>query len=100
MDSDGDHIDCLGVADNINQIKKHLGVYSTNETPRKICIKVTPIRKKDQHETGGWRWHKWGAYIGTQKPKMEYLYNEPNIDLVYVFHIYEMETQFSKRLFQ
>ena len=37
-----------------------------------------------------WRWHKWGPYIGTKEPKCEYLYDEPEIDKVVIFELYEI----------
>ena len=56
---------------------------------RTFVVSMTPIDRDDEPEDGGWRWHKWGAYIGTQKPTCEHLYDEPDIDLVYCYHIYE-----------
>jgi len=49
------------------------------------------IRKDLEPTDGGWRWHKWGEYIGTQNPQMEYIHDEPEIEKVYVYHIYELE---------
>ena len=63
-----------------------------------IVISVTEMRKDEQPEDGGWRWHKWGEYIGKQEPKCEYLYDEPNIDSVYVFHIYAVRPKLEKKL--
>lgn len=59
------------------------------ESERKFVVTVSAIRRADQPDWGGWRWHKWGEYIGTQDPQHEYLYHEPHIDLVYCYHIYE-----------
>lgn len=56
---------------------------------RRFVIRVTEVRKDRQESSGGWRWHKWGEYIGKQTPTTEYLYNEPVIDRVFVYHIYE-----------
>lgn len=51
---------------------------------------LTPVRKADQTHDGGWRWNKWwGPYIGSQRPQFEYLYDEPEIDEVFCYHIYE-----------
>lgn len=81
-----------GVADSPEQAlayaKKHLADSSKNH-----CVFVTHITK-DAANAGqgdGWRWHKWGEYIGTGTPTMEYLDDEPLFDTgVYVFHIYEV----------
>lgn len=63
---------------------------------RNYAVYLTPIKKKDQPSEGGWRWHKWGRYIGKQKREgHEYLYDEPNIELVYAYHIVELHTEFS-----
>jgi hypothetical protein len=48
-------------------------------------VLLVRISKSDEPAEGGWRWHKWGPYIGDKKPTREYLVNEPEIDAVYVF---------------
>lgn len=60
------------------------------EDERRFVISVTEIRHEDQPESGGWRWHKWGEYIGEYEPQHEYLYDEKDIDSVWCFHIYEV----------
>lgn len=42
---------------------------------------------------GGWRWEKWGPYIGTQRSVADYLHDEPDIDYVYTFHVYKELSQ-------
>ena len=59
--------------------------------PRQLIIALTPIVRSEEPAHGGWRWHKWGEYIGTHHPQHEYLYDEVGIDQVYVFHIYEVK---------
>jgi hypothetical protein len=49
------------------------------------------ISKKDQPYVGGWRWHKWGKYIGDQNPMCEYIADEPEIDFVYVYNLYKVK---------
>ena len=76
-----------GVCDNVEQV---LALYPELETSeRKFIVTITEVRHANQSATGGWRWHKWGPYIGTFKPQHEYLYDEVGIDAVKVFHIYE-----------
>lgn len=58
--------------------------------PRRFLVVFTPIRKEDQSEEGGWRWHKWGPYIGTQNAQMEYLADEVDIEEVYVYQLLEL----------
>jgi len=81
-----------GVCDNYKQILEQYPFIETDD--RKFIIALIPISKKHQSEHGGWRWHKWGKYIGTQTPICEYIYDEPEIDLVYVYHIYEVISGF------
>ena len=85
-----------GVADNIEQIKEHFKemIHSDNS----LVISVTEMRKDEQPEDGGWRWHKWGEYIGKQNPQNEYLYDEPNIESVYVYHVYAVRPKMEKNL--
>jgi hypothetical protein len=56
---------------------------------REFVVTLTPIRKADEPADGGWRWHKWGEYIGAQEPQCEYIHDEPVIESVFCFHIYE-----------
>jgi hypothetical protein len=79
--------ECYGVADNIDQVCKLYkdAISSTNP----VVISFVELNKSDEGE-GGWRWHKWGKYIGVQKPQCEYLKDEPIIEKVIVFHIYSV----------
>lgn len=85
---DEDWPDDFGVCDHWSQVIERWPELLTD--PRRFVVTVTPIRKTDQTASGGWRWHKWGEYIGTKDPQYEYLYDEPDIDVVYVFHILEV----------
>ena len=77
-----------GVCDNWKQIfeKIHKLKYY-QESTEKFCIFLCRHRKIDQPDWGGWRWHKWGRYIGEYEPQAEYLYDEPEIDEVFTFHV-------------
>ncbi len=57
------------------------------EDERIFAVFFTPIRRAEQSSEGGWRWHKWGEYIGDKTPTTEYLYDEPDIGEVYTVHI-------------
>lgn len=85
---DGYEISPYGVADNVDQV---LALHDFEGDPRKYFISIVEIRKDQQPDYGGWRWHKWGEYIGTREPQREYLYDEPEIDSVITYHIYEVE---------
>ena len=56
---------------------------------RQFVVTLTKITKAEQPARGGWRWHKWGEYIGAETPTTEYLHDEPLIDTVCCYHIYE-----------
>ncbi len=92
------HLDCpplsrgfdiYGVCDSVEQLIGSLPEEVT-EGHRFFCLAVTPIRKADQPAEGGWRWKKWGPYIGTKQPATEYLYDEPLIDEVLCYHLHEL----------
>lgn len=80
-----------GVCDNAEQILKK---WSHLENGRqRHFITMTPISKEKQPPSDGWRWHKWGEYIGNHDIKCEYLYDEKDIEVVYVFHIYTLQSE-------
>jgi hypothetical protein len=83
-----DSYDNHGVCDNYQQILDKFPVLV--ESKVKYCICITPIEKKKQSSWGGWRWHKWGAYIGNMEPTCEYLFDEPIIEKVYVYTVYKL----------
>jgi hypothetical protein len=79
-----------GVCDSPDQLLAHpLGQWIV-ASERRFTVSLTCIRKADEPAQGGWRWHKWGEYIGDKSPQYEYLYDEgPDIAAVYCFHVYE-----------
>ena len=78
-----------GVCDNLEQV---LEKYKDKvEDPAKnYIITLTPVLREEQSPDYGWRFHKWGEYIGTHNIKYEYLYEQKDIDLVYVYHLYRV----------
>lgn len=78
-------IPTYGVADNYQQV---IDKYSLDTVDVPLVLFITEVRKDEQYESGGWRWHKWGEYIGDQEPTREYLYDEPHIESVVCFRIY------------
>lgn len=75
-----------GVCDNLEQLKSRLPK-EVIESQTHYVISIVNIKKSQQPSTGGWRWHKWGPYIGNQNPLCEYLYDEPNIEEVFTYSI-------------
>jgi len=91
-DSFSDGNDCrdnYGVCDNHEQILKEYPELQEC-TDRNFVVLMTPIVKAEEPEKEGWRWHKWGDYIGDYEPQCEYIHDEPLIEKVYVYHIYEV----------
>lgn len=77
-----------GVCDNYQQLlDKCPEIVNSNE--RQFIVTLFQVDRDDQDEEGGWRWHKWGDYIGDETPTCEYLYDEPDIDRVYCYQVYE-----------
>lgn len=81
-----------GVADDIEQIKEFYKdlIKDPND---KFVIAVTPVYqdKENKGNGGGWRWHKWGQYIGKLNPQHEYLDDEEfgdDFEYVLCFHLY------------
>lgn len=80
------YFNSYGVCDTPEQLYSH--VKFLNILDEDYTVFLTPILKEEEPSHGGWRWHKWGEYIGNQKRiGAEYLYHEPHINLVYVFGI-------------
>lgn len=78
-----------GVCDNYQQVLEKCPELRLDKD-RKFIVTVTKIEKATQPSDGGWRWHKWGEYIGTQEPQCEYIFDEPDIEEVFCYHIYEI----------
>jgi hypothetical protein len=79
-----------GVCDNIEQVKEKYKKWIEDDN-FKCCISFTKVEKSAQSERDGWRWEKWGEYIGTKNPECEYLYDEGDeIKEVYCYHIYQI----------
>lgn len=76
-----------GTCDNVQQI---LDEYPELQDPnRQFVVFVATVVRADQPATDGWRWHKWGPYIGKLKPEHEYIYDETDIEQVLIYEIYE-----------
>jgi len=85
---DGSYFGEYGVCDNYQQVLEKYPFL--NEDSNQYVLTVTVVKKSDQSESGGWRWHKWGEYIGTKNPQHEYLYDEDDsIQEVFCYHIYK-----------
>lgn len=78
-----------GVADDVDQVLKYYKTY-IDDKDRKFAIIITPVLRSEEPSDGGWRWHKWGEYIGNQNPSSEYLYDETDIDKIVLFSVVQI----------
>lgn len=84
-----------GVCDNASQaldvydeiVKKSTSKEAEKQMNGEFIIRLMPVFQKYNTD---WRWHKWGGYIGEQKPEYEYISDETDIDMVYAFKIYKI----------
>lgn len=76
-----------GVCDNYQQILVRYPELQAED--RTFVVFMTRVTHAEQPDSGGWRWHKWGEYIGTHELQHEYLYDEKGIEEVFCYHIYE-----------
>lgn len=90
MYGDLHHVE-YGVCDNADQIlSKWRHLEAGNQ---RHFITLTPVCRKDQPARDGWRWEKWGEYIGQQVSTADYLYDEKDIERVFVFHIFTLKPE-------
>lgn len=75
-----------GVADSVEQFMERFGEF-IRTSPHKYAVGFTEVRRTDQPESGGWRWHKWGEYVGKHEAQHEYLHDEQGIDSVVTFSV-------------
>ncbi len=85
----------FGVADNVQQVLDYF-FEECQDLDKNYFILMMPVKqnKENKGKGGGWRWHKWGEYIGKLPRKYEYLDDEDfdNVEefpgYVICFHIY------------
>jgi hypothetical protein len=85
-------LNCYGVCDSPEQFDAKYGE-ALRGCPIDLCVTFVHVEKDptNKWKGGGWRWHKWGEYIGAGEPTQEYLDDEELFpDGVYTFHIYEV----------
>lgn len=63
----------------------------SEETGRKFHVSASVVFKENQPKRMGWRWSKHGKYIGETERQADYLYDEPEIDAVWTFHVKELK---------
>lgn len=85
-----------GVCDNVEQVlKKYKEVLEGDD--HQYFVWFTPVfqEKENAGNGGGWRWHKWGPYIGELERRCEYLDDEDFgnnwCGYVLCYHIYRID---------
>lgn len=84
-----DFFNCYGVCDTPEQFIAKFGD-RLKASPLTYCVGFSLIEKDPENrgKGGGWRWHKWGPYIGTGSPQCEHLDDEEGFDRgVVVYHV-------------
>jgi len=79
-----------GVCDGVKNLLDKMPELAESE--REFVVTLTRVRRDEQPDEGGWRWHKWGEYIGAHDPQCEYLYDEDDIEEVFCYHVFERVT--------
>lgn len=82
----GANANSYGVADSIEQIYQHYRFLEASPTKYAIMCKTIYA-----DNSGGWRWHKWGKYIGKHEIKCEYIADEVGIEKVIIFSVVEIK---------
>lgn len=82
------HSEYYGVADNWEQVLKVKKEFVKSKD--KFIMTFFTINREDEPSSGGWRWHKWGEYIGSQNPQHEYIYDDKHIDSIIVYHFHRI----------
>lgn len=75
-----------GVADSVEQFLTKYGQL-LRDSPVAFAVGFTEVKRADEPREGGWRWHKWGEYVGEERPACEYLHDEPEIESVVTFSV-------------
>jgi hypothetical protein len=86
-------IESEGVCDSPEQLMELAGEAIQNDK-RSLAVFFTYVSKDpfNRGMGGGWRWHKWGEYVGKGTPTTEYLDDEDEFENgVYVFSISEVK---------
>jgi len=85
---DGDDLHCYGVCDSPAQLSEMVAA-QLDKLADEFVVALVRLRRSEEPPEGGWRWHKWGPYIGTRHPQHEYLAHEPEIEEVWTYHVYQ-----------
>lgn len=94
QDPEGCGLNSYGVCDSPRQFIDRYKKALADDAVRTFFCTFTHIAKdpSNRGQGGGWRWHKWGPYIGEGKPECEYLDDEDGFaDGVWVYHVLQID---------
>lgn len=74
-----------GSADDVAQVLARYPDLATSDRPFLITFQTLT-----RENSPGWRWHKNGEYIGSQDPQCEHLGDEPNIEQIITWSIWQV----------
>ena len=96
-----DEIDCAVDQPDGDLTHGHFSAYGVCDTPYQFIIRFYKLLKEDERtfvvsfthipKSNGFKWHKWGPYIGDGRPECEKLREELGFDDgVYSYHVYQL----------
>lgn len=79
-----------GICDNASQV---LETYHklVDDPNRLYVVFLSPVFKCDQQPEAGFKWKRYGKYIGVHKRKESLLVDEPDIGFIFKYNIYEIK---------
>lgn len=77
-----------GICDTPEQLLEDYPHFKDDDVARVITFRG--VFREDQSSWGGFRYHKNGKYVGRQKPRAEYLYDDKHIDMVCLFNVWRV----------
>lgn len=82
----------FGMADSPKQILNRSRIKKRFLDPQdeKFVLCVSAVLREDEPERDGFRFHKHGQYIGCHKLEHEYLYDQKDVDMVVLYHFYQV----------
>lgn len=89
----GNEVPVSGVCDSPEQFLK-LHERNLEGCKERVAVFFTHVKKdpSNRGRGGGWRWHKWGEYIGEWQPECEYLDDEDGFENgIYVFRVHDID---------
>lgn len=103
LDMDEYPPDNYGIGDTPQQVMAHPALEWVRTDPREFIVVFTEVRREDQPERQGWRFHKHGDYIGVHNVEWEYLAEQDGergerIDSVVMYHVIHVQPKTAEEI--